>query len=165
MNTVHDARTEARERPNRRTVDQLSPELRVEKYILLSMDGKLLGPELSRIRSEMALPLERLDADLPQDLPAGYLWRQRRSLPTFPLAPGSGPQSPADLRRSSDLLCAGQFPAGLSDLVTGMQAPASPCPRSRGSPRARPRSSLAAQASRGPPATAEDAAGKEGGRE
>lgn len=29
----------------------MSPELRTEKYILLSMDGKLLGPALSRIRS------------------------------------------------------------------------------------------------------------------
>lgn len=59
MDAVHPSRTEppaprqpeAQERPNRRMVDRLSPELRTEKYILLSMDGKLLGPELSRIRS------------------------------------------------------------------------------------------------------------------
>lgn len=44
----------------------------------------------------MALPLERPDSDLPQDLPSGYLCRQRRSLPTFPLPPG--PQTPAELR-------------------------------------------------------------------
>ncbi|XP_074932284.1 uncharacterized protein LOC142048889 isoform X1 [Phalacrocorax aristotelis] len=118
---------EAQERPNRRTVDRLSPELRTEKYVLLSMDGKLLGPELSRIRSEMALPLER-----PQDLPSSYLRHQRRSLPTLPLAPG--PQTPAELRSSSDVLCAGRFPAGLSQLVTGMQTPVSP--RRRGSPSA-----------------------------
>ncbi|KAM6229484.1 uncharacterized protein M6G45_015685 [Spheniscus humboldti] len=138
MDAVHPGRTEppaprqpeAQERPNRRTVDRLSPELRTEKYVLLSMDGKLLGPELSRIRSEMALPLERPDADLPQDLPSGYLCRQRRSLPAFPLAPG--PQTPAELRSSSDVLCAGRFPAGLSRLVTGMRTPVSP--RCRGSP-------------------------------
>ncbi|KAM7074437.1 uncharacterized protein J5F26_017369 [Ciconia maguari] len=138
MDAVHPGRTEppaprqpeTQERPNRRTVDRLSPELRTEKYVLLSMDGKLLGPELSRIRSEMALPLERPDADLPHDLPAGYLCRQRRSLPAFPLLPG--PQTPAELRSSSDVLCAGRFPAGLSRLVTGMQTPVSP--RRRGSP-------------------------------
>ncbi|XP_074710886.1 uncharacterized protein LOC141937229 [Strix uralensis] len=136
MDAVHPSRAEPpappepQERPTRRVVDRLSPELRMEKYILLSMDGKLLGPELSRIRSEMALPLERPDADLPQDLPAGYLCRQRRSLPTFPLPPG--PQTPAELRGSSDVLCAGRFPAGLSRLVTGMQTPVSP--RRRGSP-------------------------------
>lgn len=139
MDAVHPGQTEppaprqpeAQERPNRRTVDRLSPELRTEKYVLLSMDGKLLGPELSRIRSEMALPLERPDADLPQDLPSGYLCRQRRSLPTFPLAPG--PQTPAELRSSSDVLCAGRFPAGLSRLVTGMRTPVSP-PCRRGNP-------------------------------
>lgn len=59
MDAVHPGRTEppaprqpeAQERPSQRAVDRLSPELRTEKFILLSMDGKLLGPELSRIRS------------------------------------------------------------------------------------------------------------------
>ncbi|EMP39511.1 Dynamin-2 [Chelonia mydas] len=86
------------ERPNLRAVDQLSPEIKVEKYVLLSLDGKLLGPELSRIRSEMALPLERLDVELPQDLPKGYLSRQRRSLPAFPFSPAKSPCSSPGLR-------------------------------------------------------------------
>lgn len=62
MNVVHALRSERRagpgveamERPNLRAVDQLSPEIKVEKYVLLSLDGKLLGPELSRIRSGRA---------------------------------------------------------------------------------------------------------------
>ncbi|KAM8793885.1 uncharacterized protein ACNFOS_012867 [Eudromia elegans] len=141
MNAERDTRSEARERPSHRSVDRLSPELRGDKFILLSMEGKLLGPELSRIRSELALPLERLDTELPHDLPAGYLWRQRRSLPAFPLPPGA--RSPAELRSSSEVLCAGQFPAGLRELVPGMQAPASP---GRRSPRTRHRSALAAEA-------------------
>ncbi|KAM6038362.1 uncharacterized protein VSU04_015794 [Chlamydotis macqueenii] len=139
MAAAHPGRTEPpepQERPNRRTVDRLSPELRAEKHILLSMDGKLLGPELSRIRSELALPLERPDAELPREPPAGYLSRQRRSLPAFPETPGPrppGPPAPAELRSSSEVLCAGRFPAGLSRLVTGLRTPGSPPPR-RGSP-------------------------------
>ncbi|XP_053869151.1 uncharacterized protein LOC128828478 [Malaclemys terrapin pileata] len=153
MNVVHALRSEhlaaprveAMERPNLRTVDQLSPEIKVEKYVLLSLDGKLLGPELSRIRSEMALPLERLDVALPQDLPKGYLSRQRRSLPAFPFSPAKSPCSSPGLRsprRSTEALCAGHFPTGLSQLVTGLQSPGARAPVSSSPRGAR---SLAAQ--------------------
>ncbi|XP_043388807.1 uncharacterized protein LOC119564796 isoform X1 [Chelonia mydas] len=149
MNVVHALRSERRagpgveamERPNLRAVDQLSPEIKVEKYVLLSLDGKLLGPELSRIRSEMALPLERLDVELPQDLPKGYLSRQRRSLPAFPFSPAKSPCSSPGLRsprRSTEALCAGHFPLGLSQLVTGMQSPGVASPRGARNPSAQP---------------------------
>ncbi|XP_067416674.1 uncharacterized protein [Emydura macquarii macquarii] len=144
-------RAEALERQNRRAVEQLSPELKVEKYVLLSLDGKLLGPELSRIRSEMALPLERLDVELPQDLPKSYLSRQRRSLPAFPFSAGKSPRSPPGFRsprRSTEALCAGHFPTGLSQFVTGMQspgvrAPTLSSPQGSGSLAAQPRASPA----------------------
>ncbi|XP_068027304.1 uncharacterized protein [Melanerpes formicivorus] len=125
MDAVQPGRAEPQERPSRRAEDRLSPELRPERFLLLSMDGKLLGPELSRIRSELSLPA----ADLPQDLPPGYLCRQRRSLP--PLPPPPGPPAPAHLRSSCDVLCAGRFPVGLSRVVTGLQTPGSPPRRGR----------------------------------
>lgn len=52
MDAMHSGRPEPlEERPSRQTVDGLNPELRSEKYSLLSTEGKLLGPALSRIRS------------------------------------------------------------------------------------------------------------------